>query len=303
MQYCEIPLQDFIDNRDIPYEIFIRLTDEKFVKLASHSRDLGREQLEGYRSSGVSALFLRSEDFTKLLRIELTTGAPPLNQIEEQTFAELQREADVAVELVFGNELNEFTYEIAKTVVSSVLGFAAHNHSLLTVLTAFRDSAQSKQLYKHSVAASLYGVMIALRMGWTSASDLYHLGLGGLLHDIGGHSVRPPLDCDDPNELVLWRNHPIQGAAALELLGGVPSAVIQIVLQHHEAYSGAGFPQGFAGEEIHSMARIVALADGFCEIAFKVGVKPPVRELIDKLRDSGLYDPRALEALANLFLD
>ena len=39
--------------------------------------------------------------------------------------------------------------------------------------------------------------------------------------------------------------------------------ILPIVLHHHEAWDGTGYPYGLAGDQIPQVARIVAVADAF----------------------------------------
>ena len=41
----------------------------------------------------------------------------------------------------------------------------------------------------------------------------------------------------------------------------VSDNVKRIVLEHHERIDGSGYPQGLAGNEIHYLSRIIAVAD------------------------------------------
>jgi hypothetical protein len=44
-------------------------------------------------------------------------------------------------------------------------------------------------------------------------------------------------------------------------------AAATIALQHHEKWDGSGYPQGYAGEEIHQFGRITAIADVYDALA------------------------------------
>ncbi len=94
------------------------------------------------------------------------------------------------------------------------------------------------------------------------------IGLAARLHDVGkigipdGVLLKPgPLD---PDEFALMKAHTTIGAS---LLSGGHSALIvlaeTIALTHHEAWNGAGYPAGKAGEDIPLAGRIVAVADVF----------------------------------------
>jgi ribonuclease P protein subunit RPR2 len=88
---------------------------------------------------------------------------------------------------------------------------------------------------------------------------------GFLLHDVGKIAIpdsillkRGPLT---PPEQALMRRHTLIGS---ELLAEIPLLAgegLGVVRSHHERWDGAGYPDGLAGEEIPSAARIFAVAD------------------------------------------
>jgi putative two-component system response regulator len=88
--------------------------------------------------------------------------------------------------------------------------------------------------------------------------------MGLLLHDIGKLAVPTEAlnkpGALNPEEWELMKSHPRVG---VELLG--PHTICPLVragvLRHHERWDGSGYPYGIAGENIHQMARIAAVAD------------------------------------------
>jgi len=100
-----------------------------------------------------------------------------------------------------------------------------------------------------------------------SRAELKSLGAGLLLHDIGKSEIddailnkRGTLTEEEWN---VMRSHPERGEAILSQAEGVDPLALTIVMQHHEKRSGKGYPRGLKGDEIHSYAKICALADVF----------------------------------------
>jgi putative nucleotidyltransferase with HDIG domain len=88
----------------------------------------------------------------------------------------------------------------------------------------------------------------------------------GLVHDIGKIGM-PDSILDKPSgldaeETEIMRSHVRLG---VDLLSHVPGyeAVVEIVAHHHEWWNGQGYPYGVAGEALHPLARLLAIADVF----------------------------------------
>ncbi|MDF2568304.1 MAG: diguanylate cyclase domain protein [Oscillospiraceae bacterium] len=86
------------------------------------------------------------------------------------------------------------------------------------------------------------------------------------LHDLGKINVSKEilisstkLTDEQWNEL---KRHPSDGAEIISKLEGFED-IATIVLQHHERWDGAGYPNGVKGENILHLARILSIADCF----------------------------------------
>jgi len=123
--------------------------------------------------------------------------------------------------------------------------------------------------FTHSVNVSIFSVVIGQRLGLTKL-QLYELGLGALLHDIGKMRV----DTDIINkagglteaEWSALKRHPTEGLLLLFEMRGfseVPYRQMLMAYEHHMKIDLSGYPQNERVREISLFSRIVAVADGF----------------------------------------
>ena len=72
----------------------------------------------------------------------------------------------------------------------------------------------------------------------------------------------------DDEEMRVMRTHPRRGHDILASIGGDQIAkVATIVLYHHEAVDGSGYPDGLKEESIPLLSRIVSVVDSYDAIA------------------------------------
>ncbi len=69
-----------------------------------------------------------------------------------------------------------------------------------------------------------------------------------------------------PQDWELVNRHPVIGAQLLEGLAVVRPAA-EIVRRHHERWDGGGYPDGWAGDEIPMLGRVIAVCDAFVAMA------------------------------------
>ena len=155
----------------------------------------------------------------------------------------------------------------------------------------------------HGTRVAALAVAIGDEMGF-SDSELEALEQGGLLHDIGKLDMpasilsKPgPLD---ENEWRIMRTHPQVG---YDLLRSQPrfADVAEMVLAHHEAYDGTGYPRRLASTRIPKAARVLAVADAYDSMTHPHTQRPamPPNLAVEEIaRCSGTqFDPQCAEAL------
>jgi HD-GYP domain-containing protein (c-di-GMP phosphodiesterase class II) len=157
--------------------------------------------------------------------------------------------------------------------VATILGIHGGNIALYqeqadlfaSVVRALTSAIDAKDPYTcgHSDRVARLSVCLARRIGCTD-DELDTIYLSGLLHDIGkigidDHVLRKP-GALTAEELEHIKTHPQLG---FKILNGVKQLdkVLPVVLHHHEAWDGSGYPAGLKGEECPRLARIVAVAD------------------------------------------
>lgn len=159
--------------------------------------------------------------------------------------------------------------------VGTILGIHSSNIGLykqqselfagsVQALTSAID-AKDRYTSGHSDRVAFYSVALAKQLG-LSKSDCDTIYLAGLLHDIGKIGIDDQV-LNKQGELTEQEFEQIKLHPQLgyEILKGVRKLdnVLPLVLHHHEAWNGSGYPQGLKAAEIPRMARIIAVADAF----------------------------------------
>jgi HD-GYP domain-containing protein (c-di-GMP phosphodiesterase class II) len=170
----------------------------------------------------------------------------------------------------------------AKQTVTDLLGSVTRSPEANLLLIQMRRF--QNDLFTHSVNVCVLSLVVGTLEGF--AEEVYELGLGALLHDIG--QVRLPRnllrkhDGFTDQERRLVEQHPTLGAAMLEQEESIPTAARRIVMEHHERLNGTGYPQKLGGDNISPLSQIVAITDAYD--AMIIGRNGILRRPIDVLR-------------------
>lgn len=136
----------------------------------------------------------------------------------------------------------------------------------IDTLHALAAAVDAKDPYtcSHSEYVASFACLIGHELG-QSASEIEHLRIAGLLHDVGKIGVpdailkKPGALTDEEFQEI--RLHPIFSERILTRTKLEP--VVKAIIYHHERLDGSGYPYGLQADEIPLDARILAVADSF----------------------------------------
>ena len=166
-------------------------------------------------------------------------------------------------------------------------------------------NAKDRYTYGHSERVMGYSLALAEKLQLPK-EDLDRLRYAAALHDIGKIRIDTSV-LNKPTQLTdeewdILQHHTIWGAQLVETLPAFKE-IVPLIRSHHENYDGSGYPDGFKGEEIPLLARILRIADSFDAMT----TTRPYREALSyaeacqELRKKAhvFYDPE----LVYMFLD
>jgi putative nucleotidyltransferase with HDIG domain len=149
-----------------------------------------------------------------------------------------------------------------KNAQRHTLALQTSNETVLdALLTAL--NTRDTETEGHSERVTAYTIEMADLMQIPPA-EMYHIERGALLHDIGKIGIPDRILLKPgkltPDEWIEMRRHPIIGYEMCVRIDMLKIAS-RIVLHHHEAWDGSGYPHNLRHEEIPLGARIFAVAD------------------------------------------
>ena len=136
----------------------------------------------------------------------------------------------------------------------------------IAIFLAVRQNPRRFAVYPltHATHTAVVCLLMARRMGWPAARTLT-LVKAALTMNIATLPLQGRLAAQGisitPEQQVIVRAHPEQGAGLLRAAGVVDPEWLDAVLQHHEHLDGSGYPAGIT--DIGPLAQALRLADVF----------------------------------------
>ena len=69
--FCKVQINEFISKPVIDFDLYIKLSDKNFVKIANKNDQLPKDQINNYSTRGIKHLHILKSDFRKLVQFNL----------------------------------------------------------------------------------------------------------------------------------------------------------------------------------------------------------------------------------------
>lgn len=271
-EFAAVPLYKIGCNDKLVADVFVKIGD-KFIKFKELGDFIPEEKFNYFISKNVKELFVHVEAkaaFETAIEEAKQEAIEELTQEigeENRDLAEKQIDLKEKVYETFMDEqLSNETVDILKDQVADfVETIKAKNPSADIYL---KLTSMNNTVAEHSMNVANLSLLFGMVTGQSSPIVLENLYMGALFHDYGKAKI--PTDViEKPNSVAYEKaikNHPNAGVEYLKTLPNIPQAVLTIVAEHHEQYSGVGYPRGISKDAIYGLSRIVQIANVFDNI-------------------------------------
>jgi len=273
-EFCKVSIEEFVAAKTLNFDVYVQL-GSRFVKIGRKGDQIPVDRIQAYSSKGLKHLHVKKDDFRQLVSFNLSlaktvAAADKLGLEKKANF--MRYTGEVLLEKAFIAGVDNESYTEAKEFLATSMDVLTDEPNALNLIESL--NSHSDYIYAHSLCVSIYSVMIAKQMGWTSTQNLFKLSLSGIFHDIGKKEIEREL-LDKPRPMLthaerhLIESHCLRGKEILLALRTMPSEVVAVAYEHHEDNLGTGYPRGIDKLAIHPFAQIIRVADLFAGFTLK----------------------------------
>lgn len=280
--YMELPIVLFMREQTISYDLYLRMSSDKFVKVFKNGEVLVKEDFEKYQKRSVKTVFLKSEDY---LEATIAFSSQMSKALEVK---KLRIEQYMALSLFSLDKVNKIVNQLGLreevlVLTNQVLGLSSSiiekNKDLMKILNTSLNGKDF--LSEHAMMLVFITTAIAKYMGWHSVTTSEKLTIAALFHDIQlDNEELAKIEIIDSStekffsqkQIAKLNSHPQDAVNLLDKFQGLPSDVDKIILQHHERADGTGFPRGLEWKRIYSLAAVFIVAEDFVTSVYECGL-------------------------------
>lgn len=287
--FVPIRAQDFMAGSKSSFDIFIRLSTGRYVKIALKGEACDPKRISNFVQKGVREFYLEKSAQAKYVTY--------CDQIAEKVATNSQFGANIQIKgmLTHGQETVGFlkSQGLNSGTISFAVDFVSNVEKFAKTTKLYEDKNALKYLedftkYDHGVSISLISSLIGKVLKFDGTKAVKLLGLASLFHDIGLVGMPPEFQEEDETkmdekQLEEYQKHCLIGSQMLSALG-VDTVVVQAVLQHHERRTRKGFPAQLGVGAINRIAEIIGISDEFNKMVKLKKAKPEL-DVFGHMRD------------------
>jgi HD-GYP domain-containing protein (c-di-GMP phosphodiesterase class II) len=303
-EYFRIRLSTIRAFEELPFDIFIYL-DNKVITYVKQGEMLTKDKIITLHEKDSGESFYIHISHQQLYRDHVKFSMNS-DLISNNDKASILRQSSIAMlEDLYEAEDVGAALENSKPIITELLDFMENAPESIGKLISI--SGHDFYTYNHSFDVSIYSLGLGQALGFDKKA-LEELGQSSLFHDVGKRNVSLDILCKkgplDENEWVQMRMHPTFGLKILNEHEGISDAIKAACYEHHESWTGGGYPQDISGQEIHPFGRIVALTDTYDAMTTQRSYNKPMKptEALNMMKDkiSGRFDPDMLNAMYSI---
>ncbi len=287
--YIPIPLSLLKKIKDLHCTLYVKINDEKFIKLFHKGTTLNDEELGRHSQHGIATLYIDSDES------EVFISDYRRKVLSEQAWVEVQNDdfednfklnAELLRNMGLLLKRNSEFAEITVSQVESALKLISRNKKFNHLVQRFRkienfgfsDHCTSlvyvagyilHQLNREGMTHELRMLTLAALIHDVSLDDrLYEMKLNflfsGRLKDLHKGGA-------DQKEIYA---HTKKGAAMAKDFDFCHLDIQALIEQHHELPDGSGFPSGLKAHEIHPLSAVFIVAEDFVDYFIRYSPAP-----------------------------
>jgi HD-GYP domain-containing protein (c-di-GMP phosphodiesterase class II) len=307
-----IRIEEFYSSQAVLFDIYIKITENKYLKILHTGDAFSKERLDKYKNEKkVGELYFHNSDRRKFIqynnflskKLIANENVPAMNKVTV-----LKNVSEKFIEEAYTIGMKPLVIDQGREVCETIFQLISTQNDLYSVLKSYQNFDPSA--YSHSFLVTLYSTAIIKQFEWQSKATIETTAMACMFHDVGktllpkefiGLSEKKMT----PEQLIIYKTHPELGYGIIENNRVLNNSIKQIILQHHEAYDGTGFPFQKKGNKILTLANIVCLADDFVHIMMDEKLQPTeaLKKILMNKAGIKRYNTILIEKFIKVFVD
>lgn len=274
-KYVACAIRDFILTPKSFFNIYIRLSPGKFIKILNAGDDISPNEFEHYRAKGIDEFFVSRQEHEKFVNLQGNVTSKIVQSDSAFGFK-------VKSVLKLGGSVtsNLFKCGISPDRMDNAQMFLDQTVVVLRqmkikneVITNFLKNIDQDE---HAAAVAFISGILANHLGFESSKSIKVVGTTALLHDIGLYDLDPEFDegviNQSEEQKEIFAKHASHGAEILRSTGLFEEVICHSVENHHRRRKGEIATR--RSSSVNLITEIVSASDEFFNTVIHSGYSP-----------------------------
>ncbi len=270
--FSAVRLIDIDPDTKLEFEVAVFLPlNNKYVPLIRQGDRLVRDRLERLKQNKQNTIFVPVNqmqafyDYSAKRIMELEEGARSSTERADKLQESIRDFVTGIVSASYSKHLTQgkqTTDNIRKVVDRYILLKSGESW----YERIMNEVGQTGDSYSHAGRVSTFAALFAIALRVSNPADV---AVAGILHDLGITFFPPNFQFKNESqfskeEFEQFKTHPLVSLQAMqERKLPLNDDIVHAVTQHHERFSGGGYPENIQGKKMKMSAQVLALADRF----------------------------------------
>lgn len=279
-EYTELSLNLVLKLSPIPFDVYLKLSDNNFVKYYSETELIQYVDVISIKAKGAKSLFVKCEDMTKARQRMVELLGSKLEEVGDKVIVNHLLNAQEVIlhylrEFGYDQKIQEMTLKNVQTTFQVIHKEKDLEQCLVKLLEL---GSYSRKLYAVTICFSsviLKSLNLLNEQTLTKMimaiyfQDIYVIGEDQLSlytkHDCKRMSWKKPQDEE------YYLQHPQRAQELVKNFNSIPQDVDKMIIESHELPSGQGFPRGLSGNQISPLSCVLIMANLLAREFLRVG--------------------------------
>lgn len=296
--FMPISLKDNIVGKEYPCEFFIRLNNDKYVKITSVNDLYDQEIADKYKNKNITTFYIHKSDYDAYSKV---------NQKKKTVFKKKEEAVDVTINAI--ESLHTYTKDLgispkvieqAKSLHKDIEKYAT-NKAMKNIFNKLKN-LEGSFLYNHSYVCATIALTVGKNFNWFTIENQEKVYMGSMFHDIGYKdennalhehlklSEIKRLNQDEKDDVL---EHTSRYAQAFASMPNIHQDVINMMVRHHGIHEQDSYPKKIYQTEVSLIFALFIISHEFTVKLFKASFNkskiPQILEEIETQFNKGNY--------------
>jgi two-component system chemotaxis response regulator CheY len=247
--------------KEVPTDIYLKLTSEKYVKVLNQGQTFETGDFEKYTQKKIAELYCLNSDF-ELLLARIQKEIMVLNSLSSTPEVSQQLQIHELLLNTFRQYgLQESFIPYVQKQVTDTFELLQKEKKLSGILCKILE-AKTSYVGTHSFMLAAISTILVSKLDWSSEGSITKLIMSSLMHDIflEESNTNESEQLLHKNYSADFKDHPQKASNFLNQIHSIPPDISRIILEQHEISEESGVPYGLNANRISKLGSLFSFS-------------------------------------------